>query len=365
MNRLPRLKDIARLADVSIGTVDRVMHNRGRVSKETRLKVLKIAQEIGYKPNIHASILASNKTQISLCQMIPRKGQSPYWDHAHDGIESAIAEFKSYNVKVDNLDFDLHSPDDFERQAQLIKANDYDGLLVAPIFHSEWSKLYVTLQDKNILHSLINTLPNDESKSFLCYVGPHSFQSGRLAAGLLSLHSKPGDKVLMVPLERDFHNADHMLEKEKGLRERFSEINPLVKVLTKEFEEYNNQEGLIRFLKDQIDLHPTLTAIYTSASRIHLIAKALSIMQITHIKLVGYDTIEKNMEHLNRGNIHYLINQNPRVMGYLGFNNLCKYLFFGTRPETLTFMPLDVVLAENAWYYENHYLLKSKQAIPI
>ena len=34
-----RIKDIARLAGVSIGTVDRVLHERGEVSEKTRLKV--------------------------------------------------------------------------------------------------------------------------------------------------------------------------------------------------------------------------------------------------------------------------------------------------------------------------------------
>ena len=49
MSKTPRLIDIADLANMSVGTVDRVLHERGRVSIETREKILRIAKEIGYE----------------------------------------------------------------------------------------------------------------------------------------------------------------------------------------------------------------------------------------------------------------------------------------------------------------------------
>ena len=55
MKSLPdkiRIKDIARLANVSTGTVDRVLHNRGEVSAKSREKVEKVLKEINYQPNI-------------------------------------------------------------------------------------------------------------------------------------------------------------------------------------------------------------------------------------------------------------------------------------------------------------------------
>lgn len=52
-----RVKDIARLAGVSKGTVDRVLHKRGRASQESYQKVMKVLQEIDYKPNLIARTL--------------------------------------------------------------------------------------------------------------------------------------------------------------------------------------------------------------------------------------------------------------------------------------------------------------------
>ena len=61
MNNLPeriRIKDIARLAEVSVGTVDRVLHGRPGVSENSKKRVEKILNELNYQPNMYASALA-------------------------------------------------------------------------------------------------------------------------------------------------------------------------------------------------------------------------------------------------------------------------------------------------------------------
>ena len=75
MNKLPeriRIQDIARLADVSVGTVDRVIHSRSGVSEASKKRVEEILRQLDYQPNMYASALASNKkyTFICLCRNI-------------------------------------------------------------------------------------------------------------------------------------------------------------------------------------------------------------------------------------------------------------------------------------------------------
>ncbi len=60
-----RIKDVAELAGVSVGTVDRVIHNRPNVSKTAREKVEKALKEMDYHPNMYASALAYNTILIS------------------------------------------------------------------------------------------------------------------------------------------------------------------------------------------------------------------------------------------------------------------------------------------------------------
>ena len=62
-----RIKDIAIRAGVSVGTVDRVLHDRPNVSKQARTKVEKALKEVNYQPNMYASALAYNKAYTFYC----------------------------------------------------------------------------------------------------------------------------------------------------------------------------------------------------------------------------------------------------------------------------------------------------------
>lgn len=55
------IKEIANKVGVSIGTVDRALHNRGRVSEETKAKILTAMKELDYHPNDVAQKLTVNK----------------------------------------------------------------------------------------------------------------------------------------------------------------------------------------------------------------------------------------------------------------------------------------------------------------
>lgn len=58
----PTIKDVASLANVSIATVSRILNNQTGYSEETKQKVLKVIQEIGYHPDGVARGLVSKRT---------------------------------------------------------------------------------------------------------------------------------------------------------------------------------------------------------------------------------------------------------------------------------------------------------------
>ena len=59
-------QQIAELAGVSRGTVDRALHNRGRVNPEVAAKIHKIAAELGYKPNLIGQALVKSRREFKL-----------------------------------------------------------------------------------------------------------------------------------------------------------------------------------------------------------------------------------------------------------------------------------------------------------
>ena len=58
MQRKIRIKDIAEMSGVSVGTVDRILHNRGNVSESARIAVEEVLKKVNYRPNIHISGLS-------------------------------------------------------------------------------------------------------------------------------------------------------------------------------------------------------------------------------------------------------------------------------------------------------------------
>ena len=114
MNKLPeriRIKDIARLADVSVGTVDRVIHSRSGVSEASKKRVEEILKQLDYQPNMYASALASNKKYTFIC-LLPEHLEGEYWTAVELGIHEAIATYSDFNtsVKINYYDpYDYHS----------------------------------------------------------------------------------------------------------------------------------------------------------------------------------------------------------------------------------------------------------------
>src|SRR5215217_3441533 len=94
------VKEIARRANVSIATVDRVIHNRTGVSEKTKQKINDIIKELDYQPNILASRLASRKI-ITLAVLIPRvSDETDFWEAPLRGIDRAESEIKKYGIEV-------------------------------------------------------------------------------------------------------------------------------------------------------------------------------------------------------------------------------------------------------------------------
>ncbi len=58
------IKDIARMAGVSIATVSRVINKNGKVAKETEKKILKVMEENNYVPNLFAKGIRTRKSTV-------------------------------------------------------------------------------------------------------------------------------------------------------------------------------------------------------------------------------------------------------------------------------------------------------------
>jgi len=109
------IKNIAERAGVSIGTVDRVIHNRGHVSKEAEIKVKEAITYLDYTPNFFARRLKLSKT-FRFGILMPELSQdSRYWNMPAQGIERAAEELNKHMTEIEYFFFDRYSHRSFMR----------------------------------------------------------------------------------------------------------------------------------------------------------------------------------------------------------------------------------------------------------
>ena len=89
------ITDVAKLADVSMKTVSRVLNNEPNVAKKTREKVLRAAKELRYSPNLAAKGLASSKSY--LIALLYDNPSPNYIANIQKGVEDDICD-DGYNV---------------------------------------------------------------------------------------------------------------------------------------------------------------------------------------------------------------------------------------------------------------------------
>ena len=178
-----RIKDIARLAQVSPGTVDRVIHDRGEVSEKTRKKVDKILQELDYKPDILARTLASKKTWLFAVLMPVSVNGNDFWHAPNVGIDRASSEINPFGIIIRRFYFDQFDKESFLAQSEALQNEAPDAVLFAPIFPAESMDFVNKCTNAGIQVALFNS--NIDELVKVCYIGQNALQSGYLGASCL------------------------------------------------------------------------------------------------------------------------------------------------------------------------------------
>jgi LacI family transcriptional regulator len=344
-----RIKDIAEKAHVSTGTVDRILHNRGRVSESAKEKVMSIARELNYEPNLLARALVSKK-EFRIAALIPDPSFDEYWRAPKEGIEKAEKEFRQFGMLVIPHLFNQFDVESFKKAAEEVSLNGYDGIVAAPVFYRESLTYMSRWKKQGIPFNLFNThIPDFEP---LSYIGQDSYQSGVLAARLLHYgHTAPCSFVI-AHIDEDVPNSSHLLKKEQGFNDYFDQFtNGEYKIIHSELIHSDDETGFFKQLDQILNAHLNISGIFITTSRANTIANYLLKKEIKHISLIGYDLVEKNLFFLEKGVIQFLINQNPRGQGYYGIHLLVDHLIYKKKVDPIKYLPLDIITRENLYYY--------------
>lgn len=341
------------MAGVSVGTVDRVLHNRGRISQEAYNRVMDVLNKIEYKPNLLARTLGSKKT-FRIAVVIPNPEQDPYWELANTGIHQATLEWSQYGINIQPYYFDLYDKSLFNSAIEKVISSNVDGILIAPIFYHEVLPFLIEFEKAKIPFIFFNT--NIPDVSPISFIGQDLFQSGQVAADLMNLGQNGTYDVAIIHVDEDVKDSVHLLEKEKGFREYLKEnrktnYNVIGLNLGSPTENEFEQE-VATLIKN-----PNLKGIFVSTSKgTYIIASILEKHGKENIRVIGYDMLEQNLKYLKSGAIDFLINQNPKHQAFLGVSHLANHLVFNKTVPPLNLFPLEIITRQNLSSYISSHI---------
>jgi LacI family transcriptional regulator len=336
------VKEIAALAGVSVGTVDRVIYRRGRVSAETRGRIEAIIEQYQFTPNPIARRLKRNRA-YRFCAFLPRKDQDGgYWGQTLTGIQEGAREISSLGVETGIIEYDRYSVREFRKAADAMLAEKPDGIILSPIMPEKIKTLITKIRSYEIPCVFFDAdLPGADP---LCAIGQDSFRGGYLAGRLMHLLAGRVTKPIAV---LDAHGEDYHITRRRDGFLRYAGERGFSTVV----QEYSGYKG-VELSADEVSIflkeNRGLMGIFITNCMAHRVAEAVKRQNRREpFILVGYDLNPKNRELLWDGRIDAIISQRPEEQGREALLNLYRHIVLEQRIPSKVEIPLDVYFKEN------------------
>jgi LacI family transcriptional regulator len=350
VNKKITIKDIALLAGVSIGTVDRVIHNRGEVSAKTRERILKITNSLNFQPDVLASALASKKNLNFAILMPSADNESTFWKAPISGINKAQSELEHYGVNISKFLFAISDKESFIIEANKAIDSNPDVMLIAPSFHNEAYEIAKICTESQIPFVFFNSnLPNSNQ---LCYVGQDALQSGKVAAKLMDYGLNKDSEILIVSLMSFLKNNNHILKRKQGFIQYFeNKKENNIKLISIEIESLSVGD-VYNALREAFRVNPGINGIFVTNSRVFHVARFIEAENLSNINLIGFDLTEENIPYLEKEIISFLINQKPVEQAYRAILTAFNKIVLKKEVPEEILLPIDIITKENLMYYE-------------
>ena len=335
------VREIAKLAGVSIGTVDRVLHNRGRVSPETAEKISAIIEKHRFTPNPIARRLKRNRA-YRFCALVPQRNRDyGYWEQVILGIQEGAQEVTSLGIETEIIEFDYYNSAAFGKAAKKTLDKEPDGVIFAPIFPDIAKPFTEKLNKKLIPYAFFDAdLPGANP---ICTIGQDSFKGGYLAGKLLHLFiGKITGSVAVLYEPESFHisrRRDGFLQYSR--EQKF-------KTVIKNYSRKDGMELSDREISGFLMKQGNLQGVFVSYADVQQIALAAEEKRKKEkFFIVGYDLVPANQRLLKEGRIDAIISQRPQEQSRQALLSLYRYIVLGNSIDPSVEMPLDIYIREN------------------
>lgn len=348
MQRKIRIKDIAGMAGVSAGTVDRILHNRGNVSESARIAVEEVLKKVNYKPNIHISGL-SLKRKYKVVITTPHVMEGEYWESIHSGIHHALEEFE--NIRVQCLiytynQYDIYSCREVYDQ---VAQTDADAVIIGPTFKEETVRLTKQLDERDTPYVFVDS-PLENTSPLAFFTSDH-YICGYLVAKLITSIIPTGSDIGMLQAVRiGDQSANTSILRKRGFNDYLNQkkiANSVRKIPFTAMEPETFDQQLTEFFHDR----QKIGGVVVLNSRGGIVADYFAKNGINDIRLVCLDLTASNVRGLKDGYIDFLIGQEPEHQGFLAMKTVIEYLIYRKPVKVKNYTQLDILTKETIGYY--------------
>jgi LacI family transcriptional regulator len=339
------VREIALQAGVSIGTVDRVLYHRGRVSPATQKKVTEIIERYQFTPNPIARRLKRNKA-YRFCALIPRRQQDAgYWGQALQGIQESADSLKPMGIETEIIEYDRYNIESFNNAAGMVLMRKPDGVMFPPVMPDKTKFFLDELQWQRIPYVFFDA--DFPGVAPLSVIGHDSFKGGYLAGRLMHLFTGNTAKPLAV---LDAHGEDYHVTKRRDGFLKYAAEHEFVTVAM-EYSGYQGvelpEEEVRRFLRES----PSLAGVFITNCMAYRVAEAAELNSGGSNKrdfcIIGYDLIPDNRRLLLEGRINAIISQHPGEQGQEALQALYKHIVLEQKVASRIEIPIDICIKEN------------------
>ncbi|MDO5405905.1 MAG: LacI family DNA-binding transcriptional regulator [Eubacteriales bacterium] len=337
------IKKIAELAGVSTGTVDRALHDRGRVDPKVAQRIKQIAIELDYRPNSVAKSLSTRNKNIKIAVILHVQSRNLYFDDVIHGIEKCRDEIKDFGIAVE-----IRTCPDFNAAAQLELINrsiaeGANAIAIVPINNPLIKDRLNELHRENYPVVFLTNIIEDTD--YLSYVGCNYELAGQVTAGLLHMLKPENGKLLLF--SPSFQMYGHTL-RANGLKQHLMEEYPQIQ-LQDIYEMTGDDIRDYQITKDALMIHPdtNLFVCPGAYSRGNLQAiQECGYFQKSRI--ICYDYSDEIGSEIQKGNIVATITQCPQEQGYNAVKILFEYLTANKPPRFKNhYIRTRIILKEN------------------
>lgn len=349
------IKEIAQKAGVSIGTVDRVLHNRGMVSEKTKQKILDIVKELDYQPNQAAQGLAVMKKKLKIGFLMPEETGHPFFAEIARAAHDKAKELEKYGVQVVFMKFGFSKEEMAVEWRELRESLvGMDGIAMPGIGSTGMREVAARISSLDIPLVFYNLYIEEEN--FLAYVGCDYMKSGRLAAGLCALAGGNDARVVVYSEEYGIcqTNENILLEKSltqnrmKGFEQEVKERYPKMKILDHRRLSHDQIDNYLSAC-EMLKLYPDVNIVYVMNPGDYGICEAIYRADEKHqVKIITNDAAGRQSDMMQRGIIAATICQEPEKQGAVPLEILFRYLAYGEKPEErMCYTDLSIHIAQN------------------